>query len=220
MNAKPSSYFRQIALGVLGLILLTGVSLGVLWLLSRFVTGAAGGALAGGVVAVAVAIVSKRFERNQQHESVLAEKKREVYRRMLVPWEQVLVHTKTGKQGDDLLAAVDLAALYSSAFDAVLYGSESVVKKYVEFRTPDPSRDAVDMMRALAALLLAMREDITAKKSSLPVESVLGTFMNFSQEELLLVQLREYVAAHPEAQQKVAEILKPEATSASPKKTG
>ena len=31
--------------------------------------------------------------------------------------------------------------------------------------------------------------------------------MNFSQEELLALRLREYVAAHPEAQQKLAAIL-------------
>jgi len=103
---------------------------------------------------------------------------------MLAPWEQVLVHSKAGKQGDELVANVDLAAVYSSAFDAVLYGSEAVVEKYVDFRSPDPSRDPIDMMRSLAALLVAMREDVTGKKANLPVEAVLGTFMNFSQEEL------------------------------------
>lgn len=209
MTTKSATSKSQIALGVLAIIVLAGGALGLLWLVSKFVTGTIGGALAGGVVAVVVAFVSKRFERSQQHESVLAEKKREVYRRMLVPWEQVLVHTKTGKHSDEILASLDLSALYASAFDAVLYSSEAVIKKYVEFRTPDPSRDGIDMARALAALLLAMREDITGKKSQLPVESVLGTFVNFSQEELLLVQLREYVAANPEAQMKVAALLKP-----------
>jgi hypothetical protein len=31
--------------------------------------------------------------------------------------------------------------------------------------------------------------------------------MNFSQEELVALRLREYVATHPEAQQKLAQVL-------------
>jgi len=46
------------------------------------------------------------------------------------------------------------------------------------------------------------------------VFSSLGTFMNFSQEELLALRLREYVAAHPEAQQKLAAILAGSSTTA------
>src|SRR5205823_9687473 len=117
--------------------------------------------------------ISKAFEHQKHREAAIAEKKREVYRRLLAPFEKVMVDAKAGKQGDDLLANVDLGAMYSSAFDAVLYGSESVVQRYVEFRSPNPSRDGVDTMRALAALLVAMREDVTGKKSALPVEAVL-----------------------------------------------
>ena len=62
-------------------------------------------------------------------------------------------------------------------------------------------------MRSLAALLIAMREDVTGKKSSLSVEAVLGTFMNFSDEERVLLRIRDYVAKNPQAQQKVAELM-------------
>ena len=189
------------------MLLLAGVSVAVGYALSRVLTGTIGGAVAGGLVGLIVTFASKSFEHQKQHEAALAEKKREVYRRMLAPWEQVMVDSKAGKQGDDVLANVDLAAVYASAFDAVLYGSEAVVQKYVDFRSPNPSRDPIDMMRAMAALLIAMREDVTGKRASLPIEAVLGTFMNFSQEELLALRLREYVAAHPEAQKKLAEVL-------------
>lgn len=62
-------------------------------------------------------------------------------------------------------------------------------------------------MRSLAALLVAMREDVTGKKSALPMEAVLGTFVNFRDDELVALRLREYVANHPDAQQKLARIL-------------
>jgi hypothetical protein len=214
MTASPSTSWRQILLGLGALLLLAAISVGTLDALSLALTGTVGGAVAGGLVSLIVALALKRFEYQKQHEAALAEKKREVYRRMLVPWEQVMAHSKTGKQEDDQLAHVDLAAVYSSAFDAVLYGSEAVVQKYVEFRWPDRSRDPIDMMRSLAALLVAMREDVTGKKAQLPVEAVLGTFMNFTQEELLALRLRDYVAAHPEAQKKLEEVLAGRAGSA------
>jgi hypothetical protein len=203
---KPRPTPREIALGILALALLGLAATGLIYGMSKILTGTVGGAVAGGVVGLAVAWVSKNLEHQKQRQAALAEKKREVYRRMLAPWEQVLVHSKTGG-GEDILAAIDLAALYSSAFDAVLYGSEPVVQAYVKFRSPVPDRDPLDMMRSLSTLLIAMREDVTGKKSVLPVETVLGTFINFSEEELVLLKLREYVAENPEAQKRVAELL-------------
>lgn len=207
MTKPNTASWRQILLGIGALLLLSAIAVAVIWGLSRVLTGTVGGAVAGGLVGVLVALASKSFEHQKQHEAAIAEKKREVYRRLLSPWERMMVDIKAGKQGDDLLANVDLGSIYSSAFDAVLYGSEAVVQRYVEFRSPKPSRDGIDTMRALAALLVAMREDVTGKKAKLPVEAVLGTFVNFSEAELVALRLREYVATHPEAQKKVAELL-------------
>lgn len=117
------------------LSLLIAIAVGAVWGLSHVLTGTVGGALAGGLVGLVVAVASKTFEHQKQHEAAIAEKKREVYRRLLSPWERVMVDIKAGKQGDDLLANVDLSTVYSSAFDAVLYGSEAVVRRYVEFRS-------------------------------------------------------------------------------------
>lgn len=208
-----STSWRQVLLGLVALLVLAAVSVAVVYALTRYLTGTVGGAVAGGLVGIVVALTSKSFEHQKQHQAALAEKKREVYRRMLAPWEQIMVAGKTGKEGEDLLAQVDLSSVYSSAFDAVLYGSEAVVQKYVAFRSPDPSRDPIDMMRSLAALLIAMREDVTGKKANLPVEAVLGTFMNFSQEELTVLRLRDYVATHPEAQKKLAAMLATDGSS-------
>lgn len=207
MVESKTSHWKQIALGVVALVVLVALTGGVLYGLSRVVSGALGGALAGGVVGLAVTLASKAFEHQKQRDLAIAEKKREVYRRLLAPWEQLLVQIKAGKQGDELLKDLDLSAMYASAFDAVLYGSEKVVERYVEFRSPDEGRDGIDTLRTLAALLVAMREDVTGKKTSLSVEAVLGTFMNFSDEERVLLRLRDYVATHPEAQKKLAEVL-------------
>jgi hypothetical protein len=205
-DSKPTDW-KQIVLGVVALVVLVALTGGILYGLSRVVSGALGGALAGGVVGLAVALASKAFEHQKQRDLAIAEKKREVYRRLLAPWEQLMLQIKAGKHGDDLLKELDLSAVYASAFDAVLYGSEKVVQRYVEFRSPDEGRDGIDTLRTLAALLVAMREDVTGKKTSLSVEAVLGTFMNFSDEERVLLRLRDYVATHPEAQRKLAEVL-------------
>jgi len=222
MSEPKSSKLGQLFKGLGALLLLVALVGGVLYGLSRVLTGGVGGAVAGGLVALAVALASKAFEHQKQRDSAIAEKKREVYRRLLAPWEHLMVEIKAGKQGDDLLRSLDLASVYASAFDAVLYGSEAVVQRYVEFRSPSTERDGIDTLRALAALLVAMREDVTGKKTALSVESVLGTFMNFSDEERVLLRLREYVATHPEAQKKLAQVLSttPASTPSSGKPAG
>lgn len=206
MTPKPASP-RQIIFGLLTLLVLMALGGAVVYGLSKVMTGAVGGAVAGGVVALVVAVASKSFEFQKDREAAIAEKRRDVYRRLLAPWERLLVDTKSGKTGDELLATVDLAALYASCFDAVLYGSDTVVQRYVGFRSPDQNRDGMDVMRDLAKLLVAMREDVTGRKSSLSEEAVLGTFINFSEEERLLLRLRQHVEKSPEAQKKLAEAL-------------
>jgi hypothetical protein len=141
-----------------------------------------------------VALASKAYEHQKQRDSVIAEKKREVYRRLLEPWQKVLANIKTGKEGDDLLAHVDLGSIYASAFDTVLYGSERVVERFVEFRSPNASRDGIDILMSFADLLTAMREDVTEKKTTLPAEVVVGTFVNLTEEERLLLRLRAHAA--------------------------
>jgi hypothetical protein len=211
MPEPRSGNLRQILLAIVALIILLATVGAVMYGLSKVLTGTVGGAFAGGLVSLAVALLSKAFDQQNQREAAIAEKKREVYRRLLTPWEKLLVKINAGEKSDDLLKGIDLEAMYAGAFDAVLYGSETVVQRFVEFRSPTSShRDAIDTMRSLAALLVAMREDVTGKKTALSVESVLGTVVNFTDDERLLIRLREYVAANPEAQKKVAELLVPE----------
>jgi hypothetical protein len=64
----------------------------------------------------------------------------------------------------------------------------------------------MDVILDLAKLLVAMREDVTGKKSTLSEEAVLGTFVNFSEEELVMLRLRKYVEKSPEAQRKLPEV--------------
>jgi hypothetical protein len=197
---------RQIVQGLAALALLVGLIALAGYGLLR-VGGGLAGAIGGAIAALAVALVSKAFEHQKQQDAAIAEKKREVYKRLLGPWEHLMVDLKAGKEGAELGKGLDLAAVYSSAFDVVLYGSENVVERYVQWRSPDAERDAIDTLRSMAALLVAMREDVTGKKTALSVEAVLGTFMNFKDEERFLIRMREYVATHPEAQEKLRQVL-------------
>jgi hypothetical protein len=204
---KPSTSPKQIVLGLSVLGLLTAIGAVALYGLSKVVTGTFGGAVAGGIVGLFVTVVSKSFEFQKNRDAAIAEKRRDVYRRLLEPWGRLFVDGKSGKTGHDMLANIDLAAMYNSCFDAVLYGSDAVVQSYVTFRTPDQKRDGLDVMRDLAKLLVAMREDVTGRKSTLSEEAVLGTFVNFSEEERQLLRVRQYVERFPEAQKRLAEVL-------------
>jgi hypothetical protein len=190
---------------VAALVVLSAIAL-ALYGLSKTITGPYGTPIVAGIVGLLSFLFTKTFEFQKQREAAIAEKKREVYRRLLAPWIRVLVETKAGKAGDDLLSKVDLGELYTSSFDAALYGSEEVVKRYVDFRSPDTERDPMDMLRSLAALVIAMRQDVTGQKPKLSEEVVLRTFVTFKPEELVILRLREYVAKNPEAQKKLAEI--------------
>jgi len=125
-------------------------------------------------------------------------------------------HPRANKAGDDLVSTIDFAALYASSFDTVLYGSEMVLQRYVEMRAPETERDTIDTLRALAGLLIAMREDVTGQPSTVSEDVVLRTFVNLKPEELVVVRLREYLSKNPEALRRAAKTLRGESTDAPP----
>lgn len=214
MSVPASSSWRQVLLGIVALLIVVALVVALFALLSRVLTGTVGGAIAGGLVALGVAVVNKALDRQKQRESAVAQKRREVYRGMMSPWEHVLAKVNAGSKGEDVMEGLDLAEVYANAFDAVLYGSEPVVRKYVEFRTPQPSRDGLDTMRAMAALLIAMREDVTGQKSALSEEDVLGTFVNLEDAERVALRLRKHLADNPDAQAVVQSALRGGGTTA------
>lgn len=175
--------------------------------LSRALSGTYGSAIVAAIVGLLSFVVTKTFEYQKQREAVIAEKKRDIYKRLLAPWIQVIVDAKAGKSGDDVTASINFSELYASSFDAALYGSDDVVNRYVSFRSPEVAHDTIDMLRALAALVKAMREDVTGQKSKLSEEAILRTFVTFKPEELVVLRLRDYVAKNPQAQKQLAEIL-------------
>lgn len=223
---------RQTASAWLGLIAIAVLAVVTIYAISLVLTGTTGGAVAGGIVGLLVTLVSKGFDFRKQQEAAIAEKKREVYRRLLAPWGRVLAGVKTGgtdenaqaePSGEALLEGVDMEELYASLFDAILYGSEGVVERFVEFRSPDGDRDPIDVIRAFGRLLIALREDVTGKKATLTEEAVLRMFVNFTPEQLMLVRLREYVSSNPAIQRALAEQLgqeEPNATSTAGKTRG
>jgi hypothetical protein len=150
---------------------------------------------------------SKNYEFQKQQEAAIAEKKRTVYRSLMAPWEKVLAGLKGNKTLADAITPELLASVYGGAFDTVLYGSETVLRKYAGFRAPEKKgRDAIDQWRSFGALLVAMREDVTGQKSDVPEDVVLRTFVNLTPEQLAEIRRREYVSKNPEAQRRVTEL--------------
>lgn len=167
---------------LLRVTLILGLLLAVLYAISTVLPGPFAGAVAGGLVSLATLLASKSFERVKEHETTIAEKRRDVYRRLLMPWGRMMANVRSKK--DDLHDGVNFEDFYGSTFDAILYGSEEVVQRYVALRSPDGKLDAVGFLRALSSLLIAMREDVTKTKAQLSDEAVLRTFVNFKPAEL------------------------------------
>src|SRR5260370_5994582 len=198
-GSTPSS--RRVVQGILAAIVVLGLIVAGVYLFSKVASVAMVGVVGGAVAGFVASFALKSYEFRKQHEALIAEKQREVYSRLLAPWIQTLVRIKDGKTADDMLAGVDLSGLYASSFDTVLYGSEAVLRRYVEFRCGEEGRDSIDTLRNFANLLIAMRADITGQKSFLSEEAVLRTFVNLQPEERVVLQLREYAAkilAHSE----------------------
>ncbi len=168
---------------------------------------AASGAIAGGIVSIVVTLLMKKYEFQKRHDAIIAEKKRDVYKRLLEPWASVIAHLNKGKKGDEMFEGVEMSRFYESAFDAALYGSEEVLQHYAAFKTTDADVDEIDRIRNLAKLLIAMRVDVTGKRSNISHDAVLRTFINFKPEELILLQLREYVEKNPAAQAIVRDLI-------------
>src|SRR2546427_12500397 len=98
-------------------IAVLGLAAAIVYCLARVMTGTVGGAVAGGVVALLSVLVTKWFEFQKQHGAPIAEKKRDVYRRLLSPWETILVAIRANKPNAELLSVVDFASWYGSVFD-------------------------------------------------------------------------------------------------------
>ncbi len=207
MARRLSPKFRAATLRWLSVLIALAVIVAFIYGLSKTLIGPYGTPVVGGIIGLLTFLFTKTIEAQKQRETAIAEKKREVYKRLLAPWIAMLVQIKAGKAGDDMLATVNFEELYASSFDAALYGSEDVVRRYVAFRSPEKQPDPMYMLRSMAALILAMRQDVTGQKSKLSEEVVLRTFVNLKPEELVILRLREYVAKNPEAQKKVAELM-------------
>ncbi len=134
-------------------------------------------------------LVSRIYEAYKENRARLYEKKREVYANLLRPYQSILINSLLNKNdGTDrptelTTEMLQLAAI--SAFDAIFYASDEVVRTYGLFRNVSQTGEATSerILGTLSRLLKAIRKDLGHTWTSLSDGEILAMFINLSNEE-------------------------------------
>jgi hypothetical protein len=132
---------------------------------------------------------SRIYESWKESKARLHEKKREVYSKLLKPYQSILIGSLSNKvssskkTNDVSPAMIELAA--NAAFDTILYGSDDVVRAYGTFRNVNAGEQVSTEMtlRNLSRLLKAMRKDLGHSWTTLNDAEILEMFINLTTEE-------------------------------------
>lgn len=138
------------------------------------------------LVAGAIGFLASRiYEAWRESRARLYEKKREVYKKLMAPWQNLLLKSITKKEDNPQLSNDELEQTANAAFEAILYASDDVVKQYGKFRNMDFANleEPKIMLRELAILYKEMRKDLGHSFTSLDEIDILLMFINMSEEE-------------------------------------
>lgn len=138
-------------------------------------------------------LVSRLYETWKENKTRLYEKKREVYARLLHPWQSILVGTiaaKDKKGVEQKLPTEFITKAANAAFDAILYASDDVIRDYGNFRTCTAEAGVTTeiMFGRLTKLLKSIRKDLGNTYTNLTDVEILQMFMNLTPEEKIKFQ--------------------------------
>lgn len=131
--------------------------------------------------------ISRLYETWKENKTRLYEKKREVYSRLIRPWQSILISSMANKdKKNDVKVSPELITeAGNAAFDAILYASDEVIKDYGIFRTTaaegNPTPELV--LGNLTKLLKSIRKDLGHTYSNLTDTEILLMFMNLTETE-------------------------------------
>ena len=138
-------------------------------------------------------LASRLYETWKENKTRLYEKKRDVYARLLHPWQSILIGviaTKDKKGNEQKLSPEFITKAAQAAFDAILYASDDVIRDYGNFRTCT-AEDGVTteiMFARLTKLLKSIRKDLGNTYTNLTDVEILQMFMNLTPEEKIRFQ--------------------------------
>lgn len=136
-------------------------------------------------------LLSRIYESWKESKARLYEKKREVYSNLLKPYQNVLINSMVNRNANENESTelnskmIEFAA--NSAFEAIMFASDDVVKAYGDFRNTSISEKPTSetIMRNFSRLLRAMRKDLGHSWTSLSDIEILAMFINLTPEERL-----------------------------------
>ena len=133
-------------------------------------------------------LASRLYESWKENKTRLYDKKRDVYARLLYPWQSILIGNiakKDKNKSDNSLSPELIKQAATAAFDAILYASDDVIRDYGNFRTVTAEGKVTTeiMLGRLTKLFKSIRKDLGNTYSNLTDVEILQMFMNLTPEE-------------------------------------
>lgn len=173
---------------ILALTIIAGIGWFLIWMLSKISSDWLP------VITAGIGfLVSRLYETWKENKTRLYEKKRDVYARLLHPWQSILIGNianKDKKNSEQKLSPELITEAAKAAFDAILYASDDVIKDYGYFRnvTAEAGVTVEIVLGRLTKLLKSIRRDLGNTYSNLSDVEILQMFMNLTPEEKLKFQ--------------------------------
>lgn len=136
------------------------------------------------VVAVLTIVIGKYYERKKEIESQQREKKIEVYEKFMEKWFDKLLVLSRSKDKNSTISDDEEFAQFLSEFTRklILWGSDSVIKRYSSFRQVSLTQTQVSDPRVVLynfeQVLFEIRKDIGHSNQSLEKGDLLMLFIN------------------------------------------
>jgi len=132
-------------------------------------------------------IVNKAYESNKESKEKIFEKKREAYLNLLRPWRDIFLNIIDKDNNFHELTKQEINKAREAAFDAMLYASDEVVKKYAAFRTIDYTKmtEPSLIVYYFGNLVLCIRKDLGYSDTKVDEFDFMITFLNLTEDEKL-----------------------------------
>lgn len=140
------------------------------------------------IVAVLTVVIAKYYERKQEIENQQREKKIEVYEQFMEKWfDKLLVMSQNKDKSKNVLDDEEFVQFLSEfTRKLILWGSNSVVKKYSFFRqgslTPEQNSSPYAILYNFEQVLFEIRKDIGHSNQTLKSGDLLTLFINDLQQ--------------------------------------
>lgn len=126
-------------------------------------------------------VITKAMEFNKERQDRLAAQKRDAYANLMGPWVDLMLSARRESEGKEPLSQEEIRERASRGFfDALMYGSDDVVREFGAFRNgaAGPNPNPAEVLVRMASVLRAIRKDLGHDSTKLRDDEILRMFMN------------------------------------------